>query len=1228
MSSKTMKALVYAGVGNYVLQDRPVPKVQLPTDAVVKMVHTTICGTDLHILKGDVATCATGRVLGHEGIAIVQEVGSAVKNFKPGDKVIVSCITACGSCYYCRKNMSGHCADGGWILGHTIDGTQAEYTRIPYADGSLHHCVKGASEEDQVLASDVLPTGYECGVVNGNVEPGSVVAVVGSGPVGLGAVITAQLYSPSTLIVIDLDENRLKTAKKLGATHTIVSGPNTVSEVMNLTNGRGVDTVVEAVGVPKSFELCQDLVAPGGTIANLGVHGCKADLHLEKLWSHNITLRTRLVDAVTSPMLIRLLDTGKLNTEGLITHRFTFREMAEAYKTFGKAAEHNALKILRSLVEGGDFSMASAVREQLISSGRPITPDSVYAQAARNELTTPTSSPIQFENWLRLCPSRSESEPVDTTFKEIIDFLKGSPRERMPWVRSFGMIAASKGYTEIVQKEILPLVWEYGDEEKWSVTNDIRYEMLPKSLPDTVGKDENDLFEDDGNAEYSTHPQEHDNLSFIGVMQQLHKVVDDRKYEEAKMLVRELNAVGYRIPESMVFEKAAIMAVSMNKTVEDIVPDFTHFLSLVPPLHRRQREFASVPFIKTIQTVARRPFFQIQLLQAAALILSSKGYGPLTASLLLPPILRYSDPSDSIRFLNEYETLSIKYIKDRYSAETYTAASLRRFRRPLDLELRLTLRAVREPAIRALADAGYLDVALGLLPSGQSSVKFKLTQYAYSRLRHRMKQQLSTINDPALRQELQGKIDHVQSLHDTKAIARRAPNMVGDKEKTQERRNPRVEDLVRSVRQAKAYFPFHRSHSKTMPLPQSELLVDLITSLQSESTHHDGLASTRPRPRLLALLRRRALSSTYPAASLWLFSEMVYLWRNAEYARVVQLYAKWFWCIGVPRRNVFMVLRSEGEISYDDLEPDTKQKEKCKLYPTKAHNALVWQSLAMLAPNKLELLALYRKLVTFGRETLKENEEEGGEARLNASWPRPSPEADPVLDAVFDSASQQLDISIQAASRTRSMPLVGLGFTHPGSPYFYAPHHTLHRHAAHASEPTFTPYEGPLQEVDPCPIAPEAFTPFIRLFSRGKGARRTSMAAGVLRDMITVGLQPTIHHFGELATVYAVRRKNKGRALKILEGLEAANPIGEDGNITGTSRLPAPDVVTYVALMRAFLTSGDLESVKEVDDRMHRRFGDNVLKIWKECNGSLKEVYSDWEVLARGKGEQANIEEA
>ncbi|RDB21596.1 alcohol dehydrogenase [Hypsizygus marmoreus] len=346
--SNTMKALVFAGKGQPALQDRPQPTILKSTDAIVKMVKTTICGTDLHILKGDVATCDTGQILGHEGVAVVQSVGGGVQQFKPGDKVIVSCITSCTSCEYCRKGMPSHCVDGGWILGNTIDGTQAEYVRIPHADGSLHPMVKGATADEQVMVSDVLPTGFECGVLNGKVSPGNSVAIVGAGPVGLGAMLTAQLYSPSKIIMIDLDANRLEMAKTMGATHGVVStaGTDVVAAVKALTDGKGVDTVIEAVGVPATFELCQEIVALGGTIANLGVHGTKVDLHLENLWDRNITITTRLVDASTSPMLIKLVDAGKLKTAGLVTHTYKFSEMGQAYDTFGAAAKTNALKVI------------------------------------------------------------------------------------------------------------------------------------------------------------------------------------------------------------------------------------------------------------------------------------------------------------------------------------------------------------------------------------------------------------------------------------------------------------------------------------------------------------------------------------------------------------------------------------------------------------------------------------------------------------------------------------------------------------------------------------------------------------------------------------------------------------------------------------------------------------------------------------------------------------------
>lgn len=342
-----MQALVYKGLGQKSLEDRPKPTIEKATDAIIKITKTTICGTDLHILKGDVPTCKPGTVLGHEGVGIVDEVGSGVVTFKPGDSVLISCITACGRCDYCRKGMYSHCTTGGWILGNSIDGTQAEFVRIPYADTSLYLIPKGADEEALVMLSDILPTGLECGVLNGKVQPGSSVAIVGSGPIGLAALLTAQLYSPAEIIMIDLDDNRLAVAKRFGATSTFNSNKaNVVEQVMKLTAGRGVDTVIEAVGIPTTFELCQDLVAPGGTIANVGVHGVKADLHLERLWSHNVTITTRLVDTVSTPMLLKSVQSKRIDVKQLITHHFEFGDILQAYDTFANAADTKALKVI------------------------------------------------------------------------------------------------------------------------------------------------------------------------------------------------------------------------------------------------------------------------------------------------------------------------------------------------------------------------------------------------------------------------------------------------------------------------------------------------------------------------------------------------------------------------------------------------------------------------------------------------------------------------------------------------------------------------------------------------------------------------------------------------------------------------------------------------------------------------------------------------------------------
>jgi alcohol dehydrogenase len=342
-----MKALVYLGPAKQALEQRPKPDIAAPTDAIVKITRTTICGTDLHILKGDVPTCQPGRILGHEGVGIIDKTGPAVTAFKPGDRVLISCISACGKCEYCRKLMYSHCATGGWILGNKIDGTQAEFVRIPYADTSLYPIPDGADEEALVMLSDILPTGFECGVLNGKVQPGSTVAIVGSGPIGLAALLTAQFYSPAEIIMVDLDDNRLEIARRFGATAVLNSTDGkAVATVMKMTGDRGVDTAIEAVGIPTTFELCEKIIASGGIIANIGVHGTKVDLHLENLWDRNITITTRLVDTVSTPMLLNSLRSHKIDPKLLITHRFKLDRIIDAYETFAHAADTHALKVM------------------------------------------------------------------------------------------------------------------------------------------------------------------------------------------------------------------------------------------------------------------------------------------------------------------------------------------------------------------------------------------------------------------------------------------------------------------------------------------------------------------------------------------------------------------------------------------------------------------------------------------------------------------------------------------------------------------------------------------------------------------------------------------------------------------------------------------------------------------------------------------------------------------
>lgn len=342
-----MKALVYHRPGKRAFEEKPKPKIQEPTDAIVKITKTTICGTDLHILKGDVPAVTGGRTLGHEGVGIIEKTGDGVSNFKKGDQVLISCITACGKCDNCKKQMYSHCENGGWMLGHTIDGTQAEYVRIPHADTSLYHIPEDADEEALVMLSDILPTGFEVGVLNGKVKPGDTVAIIGAGPIGLAALLTAQFYSPGEIIMVDLDDNRLKVSEEFGATKTINSNDGqAIDKIMKLTHSKGVDVAIEAVGIPTTFDICQEIVKAGGHVAIVGVHGTSVDFKIEKLWIHNITMTTGLVDTYTIPMLMKTVGSGKLEPDQLITHRFKLNEIMKAYDTFGNASEEKALKII------------------------------------------------------------------------------------------------------------------------------------------------------------------------------------------------------------------------------------------------------------------------------------------------------------------------------------------------------------------------------------------------------------------------------------------------------------------------------------------------------------------------------------------------------------------------------------------------------------------------------------------------------------------------------------------------------------------------------------------------------------------------------------------------------------------------------------------------------------------------------------------------------------------
>ena len=343
-----MEALVYHGPGQRAWEEVPDPKIEEPTDAVVRIDTSTICGTDLHILKGDVPEVKPGTILGHEAVGTVIETGSAVTTLQAGDRVLISCITSCGRCRFCKEGRYGLCTGGGgWIFGHLIDGLQAEFARVPFADTSVYKVPDELTDEDVLFLADILPTSFEVGVLNGGVQPGDTVAIVGAGPIGLAAVLTAKLFTPGRIVAIDPAKPRLEKALELGADVVIDnSREDAVERVMALTDGLGADVAIEAVGIPETFELCTDIVRPGGHVANVGVHGHPATLHLERLWIRDVTITTGLVDTNTTPRLLKLIAEGRLDATPFATHRFPLGETMDAYDVFGDAASTNALKVV------------------------------------------------------------------------------------------------------------------------------------------------------------------------------------------------------------------------------------------------------------------------------------------------------------------------------------------------------------------------------------------------------------------------------------------------------------------------------------------------------------------------------------------------------------------------------------------------------------------------------------------------------------------------------------------------------------------------------------------------------------------------------------------------------------------------------------------------------------------------------------------------------------------
>ena len=338
-----MKAVVYKGNGEIALEDRPIPKILDDRDAIIKVTLTTICSSDIHIKHGAVPRAVPGTILGHEFVGRVVETGSAVKKIKPGDRVSVNVETFCGECFFCKRGFVNNCTDpdGGWALGCRIDGGQAEYVRIPFADNGLTVIPDHVSDEQALFNGDILSTGYWAAKI-GELNPADTVAVIGAGPTGLCTMMCARLYTPARIIAIDTDEYRLNLAKEKGlADITLIPGRDDPEKVIKeLTDGRGADTVFEVAGGADTFQTAWKIARPNAVVVVVAMYEEAQELPLPDMYGKNLVFKTGGVDGSYCREIMDLTACGKLDAGFLITHRCSLNDIMNAYDIFENKKDH------------------------------------------------------------------------------------------------------------------------------------------------------------------------------------------------------------------------------------------------------------------------------------------------------------------------------------------------------------------------------------------------------------------------------------------------------------------------------------------------------------------------------------------------------------------------------------------------------------------------------------------------------------------------------------------------------------------------------------------------------------------------------------------------------------------------------------------------------------------------------------------------------------------------